>query len=399
MKKLFALLFMLLSFMFLNCAQKNGEFVRDNPLDAEGVNWKIISNLEMIYPKDEQTATFSTFDYYKRKGSVNLSYIAEDNDGKTGHAVYTVYLGESKTDMSMLYNGESTSFTVENLDTIKTYYWQLVAKTLNGSDSIVQTGTFITPPTHPTGMVLISAAGNSFQMGSENGESDEQPVHTVSFTYNFFMDTTEVTQKDYETLLGVNPSNWQGDNLPVEQCNWYDAVLYCNARSKRDGRDTVYSYSSILGTPGNGCTLSGLVIDLSKKGYRLPTEAEWEYVCRAGTTTDYYWGGGTIGDYAWYDSNSGGKTHDVATKLPNSYKLYDMSGNVWEWCNDWYGADYYSSSPGTDPTGPASGSDRVDRGGSWFIMESHLRSAIRARDGPVNGSYDYGFRCVLSSGI
>jgi formylglycine-generating enzyme required for sulfatase activity len=280
-------------------------------------------------------------------------------------------------------------------------HYSLAARDLFG-DSAVSTGTLVAPPPRPAGMVLIS--GGTFQMGSTTqSESDEQPVHTVTVS-DFWLDTTEVTQKEYGDLMSSTYSGYSSpngsssygveDNNPAYYVNWYDAVLYCNARTKASGSsDTVFSYTSISGTPGNDCVLSGLRIDLTKNGYRLPTEAQWEYACRAGTTTDYYWGGATIGDYAWYSGNSGSKTHAVAQKLPNSYGLYDMSGNVWEWCNDWYGS--YGSGSETDPEGPGSGSYRVIRGGSWNYVASYLRSANRDCDGP-DGAYVYiGFRVAL----
>jgi formylglycine-generating enzyme required for sulfatase activity len=224
------------------------------------------------------------------------------------------------------------------------------------------------------------------------------------------MDTTEVTQADYLTLMGVNPSyftGFTGDSLrPVEEVTWYDAVLYCNKRSKRDGRDTVYSYTSVTGTPGNGCeALDGLAIDFAKNGYRLPTEAEWEYACRAGTTTDYYWNKNyppiTTSDSAaiyenaiWYD-NAFDETAQVATQKANAWGLYDMAGNVWEWCNDNWSNSYTSGSQ-TDPTGPATGNFRVLRGGSFEKSDYYLQSASRRDGAPfeAGGGHVAGFRCV-----
>ena len=251
------------------------------------------------------------------------------------------------------------------------------------------------------GMKLIS--GGTFQMGSANGYSDELPVHRVTVS-SFHMDTTEVTQADYTTLMGVNPSHFAGNPLlPVEQVTWYDAVLYCNARTKRDSLDTVYTFTSITGLPGYLCSgLAGLAVDTGRNGYRLPTEAEWEYACRAGDSAAYYWGGSyplaTAADTAAMDSNavwwhnSPGISQQVATKKPNAFGLYDMSGNVWEWCNDLYGS--YSSGAQTDPAGPSSGSNPVMRGGSWSGDDDFLRSTFRDY-GDFSGSYrDVGFRCV-----
>ncbi|OGJ96095.1 MAG: hypothetical protein A2487_01680, partial [Candidatus Raymondbacteria bacterium RifOxyC12_full_50_8] len=222
---------------------------------------------------------------------------------------------------------------------------------------------------------MVNVPAGTFQMGS-TANSDEQPIHTVTIS-SFWMDTTEVTQADYLSVTGVNPSNFTGDSLrPVNALTWYDAVLYCNARSKRDGKDTAYFYSSITGTPFSGCTgLADLAQDTSKHSYRLPTEAEWEFSCRAGTTTSYYWGGGNADQYAWYFDNAGFTTHTVASKAKNAFGLYDMCGNVFEWCWDWKGN--YGSGAETDPTGPATGTYRVLRGGGWGYRVGDISSAVR----------------------
>jgi formylglycine-generating enzyme required for sulfatase activity len=229
----------------------------------------------------------------------------------------------------------------------------------------------------------------------------------VTFTNNFWMDTTEVTLKHYRDLMsatysGYTSPDWSGyglgDNHPVDSINWYDAVLYCNARTKASGNtDTVYSYTSISGIPGNGCLLSGLSIDFSTGAYRLPTEAEWEYACRGGTATGLWWGSDTIGMSArvWSKYNSIGP-NPVALKIANVYGLYDMIGNVMEWCNDWLWP--YTSAPQTDPTGAASGASRVMRGGSWSDRGYGDFLSFNYRFGwAPNGRFnDVGFRCVCS---
>lgn len=246
--------------------------------------------------------------------------------------------------------------------------------------------------------------GGTFQMG-QAGVPYAVPVHSVTVS-SFYIDSTLVTQADYFTLMGVNPSSYTGDSKrPVEMSTWFDAVLYCNKRSLRDGKDTVYSYTSITGTPGNGCTsLAGITINYSKNGYRLPTEAEYEFACRAGTTTPYYWGIDTsvsvMGNYAWYYLNSNNMTHAVAGKLPNTFGLYDMSGNVFEVCNDWAGS--YSSSVQTDPTGPSSGTVRIVRGGVFnylpgegaTLLGSGYRDTAHCTVDPAHPWSNVGFRCV-----
>jgi sulfatase modifying factor 1 len=273
-------------------------------------------------------------------------------------------------------------------------------------------------------MVRIAAQGKTFMMGDSVVVFDK-PVHLVMLSADFWMDTTEVTQGSYNSLMkatfiGYTQPSWNspygvGNNYPAYYVSWFDAVLYCNARTKAMGsRDTVYSYTGIKGTPGNGCSeLAELNIDLSKGGYRLPTEAQWEYSCRGGTTTSYYWGknydpypssvadSNEIDKYAVWVGNSYNKrsgspaygTHMVATKVKNAFELYDMSGNVCEWCNDWLGN--YSSDLQTDPTGPLSGSSRILRGGSWYRLAVHLQSALRDYTAPDGAASLIGFRVCL----
>ncbi|MDP2899170.1 MAG: formylglycine-generating enzyme family protein, partial [bacterium] len=218
------------------------------------------------------------------------------------------------------------------------------------------------------GMKFRRIQPGSFMMGSEKGWDDETPVHKVTLTRGFYMGVYEVTQEEWEKVMGSNPSEFKGPKNPVETVSWHDAQEFARRLSQKENVT-----------------------------YRLPTEAEWEYACRAGTTTEFYWGDDPdcreMGDYAWYYYNSGETTHPVGQKKPNARGLYDMSGNVWEWCQDWY-ADKYSSASQTDPTGPAGGSGRVDRGGGWRSYAFGCRSAWRGWNSPSDRGDGLGFRLV-----
>ncbi len=224
------------------------------------------------------------------------------------------------------------------------------------------------------------------------GDKDEvdAPPHEVTIS-PFYMDINLVTQERFEKLMGKNPSRWKGPKNPVEQIRWSDAVRYCNKRSESEGLKPCYN-------------LTNWTCNFDAKGFRLPTEAEWEYACRAGTTTPYFFGAtpARIGDYAWYEKNSGGHPRPVAQKEPNPWGLYDIAGNVWEWCNDFYKVDYYQESPARDPHGPTEGTTKVLRGGAWRFSADNCRSGYRYNENPgyadVCFGYDiYGFRCVRNA--
>jgi formylglycine-generating enzyme len=238
-------------------------------------------------------------------------------------------------------------------------------------------------PNTPTEMVRIP--GGQFQMG-DNQEVDAKP-HPVAVSA-FFIDKTLVTQDQYEKAMGDNPSRWKGSKNPVEQVRWSDAVKFCNRRSELEGLQPCYD-------------LKSWKCNFEADGYRLPTEAEWEYACRAGSTKAYSFGDdpSKLGDYAWFEKNSGGHPRPVGQKQPNAWGLFDMSGNLWEWCNDFYKVDYYGESPSTDPKGPDAGQTKVVRGGAWRFSAQRCRSGYRYNENPgyadVCFGYDiYGFRCV-----
>ncbi|HQE28575.1 MAG TPA: chitobiase/beta-hexosaminidase C-terminal domain-containing protein [Phycisphaerae bacterium] len=255
----------------------------------------------------------------------------------------------------------------------------------NGASVDLTTTTTLKAIAYKTGMVdsavkeslyiileMVQIPAGTFQMGDStgNGEANELPVHTVTISQPFYIGKYEITQIQWQAVMGSNPSNFKdGDmNRPVEQVSWDDCQAFITALSTRLGRT-----------------------------FRLPTEAEWEYACRAGSEDDYYFGNDAslLGDYAWYIGNSNFVTHPVGQKLPNAFGLYDMHGNVWEWCNDWYGP--YAAGPETDPTGPGVGTERVLRGGSWFDYAENVRSAFRAILAPDQSNGNIGLRVVMDA--
>ncbi len=260
---------------------------------------------------------------------------------------------------------------------------------------------------------FVLVRGGTFQMGF-NEKDSAKPVHSVTVS-SFYMSKYEVTQKEYEAVMGKNPSSTSygiGDNYPVDKVSWYDAIEYCNKLSKKEGLTPVYTIIKNRIDPNNSSSSDNLKWTVSSNinanGYRLPTEAEWEYAARGGNGYTYA-GSNTIGSVAWYWKNSGdntlsgdwdwdrvkennGKSHPVGGKQANELGLYDMTGNAYEWCWDWYGS--YSSSRQTDPVGKSSGWGRVFRGGSWGDSASRCHSAHRYYSTPGSRTIGVGFRLV-----
>jgi len=220
--------------------------------------------------------------------------------------------------------------------------------------------------TNSIGMEFVLIPAGSFQMGSENGDSDEKPVQKVDIKQAFYLGKFEVTQKQYQAIMGTNPSHFKGENRPVENVSWNDAQTFIKKLNDKEG---------------------------GAKKYRLPTEAEWEYAARAGTQSKWSFGDNEndLKDYAWYDKNSGNETHDVAQKKPNGFGLFDMHGNVWEWtCSD------YGNYSENNQLKCSSKNDarKSLRGGSWYNNADSCRSANRVNVTPDSRLYSYGFRVV-----
>jgi formylglycine-generating enzyme required for sulfatase activity len=256
-------------------------------------------------------------------------------------------------------------------------------------------------------MKLVLIPPGEFMMGSPQEEVDlllkeatekncdqwykdqlpgEGPQHRVRITKPFYLGVTEVTQEEYQRVVGINPSEFSATGkekdkvvgqdtmrFPVEMVSWDESKVFCEKLTAMSQEQT------------------------ARRVYGLPTEAQWEYACRAGTTTKWFCGGDEqrLKEYGWFQESSGGKTHPVGQLKANAWGLYDMHGNVWEWCQDWYEGDYYAKSPTDDPMGPLRGSGRVDRGGSWNHRPRCCRSANRYYSGHITRGPDLGFRVFL----
>ncbi len=220
------------------------------------------------------------------------------------------------------------------------------------------------------GMEFILIPAGEFQMGSKDGFDNEKPAHLVRITKPFYLGTYQVTQGQWQAVMGNNPSHFTGDlNRPVETVSWEDAQVFLQRLQERE----------------------------KGKAYRLPTEAEWEYAARAGSTGAYCFGDDVsqLKEYAWYEANAGGTTHPVGQRKPNAWGLYDMHGNVWEWCHD--GRRTYTSASVSDPLGPTTkDAHRVLRGGNWYVDAQYVRSALRFAFDPGYRYVFFGFRCASS---
>ncbi len=297
----------------------------------------LILLLQFAFPQ-----TITNLQQKIENGRIVVTY---DLQGKPGES-YNINLTVKKEGDSIIPKVIAGDLTDVSLGTHKVIWWEPVLENRS------LTGWHITLTAEKSLFNTVYIPGGTFEMGcgswTSDCQDDEKPVHTVTVS-SFYMSSTEVTQELWVSIMGTNPSNFKGDDLPVESVSWNDIQEFLKRLNSQTGQY-----------------------------YRLPTEAEWEYAARSGGKKEKFAGtNSNLDDYAWYGDNSGSKTHPVGQKIPNGLGLYDMSGNVWEWCSDWYDGNYYKTSPDKDPKGAYSGSYRVLRGGSWSFIDYVCRSSDR----------------------
>ena len=372
------------SFFISNCEKKPTAPVRDNPLDANGINYAGRAPIAMftVVPANGNISTTFSFDasgcsdFDEPTSSLQVRW-DWDGDGS-----YDTNYSNIKTAKHLFSDHGTKNIILQVMDN-------------SGLTDTATQRVFIKNPYE--GMIYV--AGGSFQMGSDSGGSDEKPVHWV-FLEAFNIDKYEVTNLKYVTYLNaaleagevqVNGSSISKDGIDILDLDDSDCqISYTSGNLIVDSGKDNYPVLEV--------TWHGAKAYADFYGKRLPTEAEWEYAARGGNLSlGYtYSGSNDIGVVAWYWNNSGSSTHPVGQQQANELGICDMSGNVWEWCNDWYESDYYSSSPSNNPSGPTMGTSRVLRGGSWNTNAYVVRSAYRGYSGdPTTSSNSIGFRCVL----
>ncbi len=347
-----------------SCSKDKAE--RDNPLDPGGTNFDGWQTPALSGPQEGSRYTLTWSDVGAD------SYVVEESTTAsfTDPTAFTI---------------SGTTKTFCHYDEGIKYYYRVKNSENSTQGGWSNTHTVqINDPFAYYDIDMVTIDGGTFKIGDLNntGASDERPAQEVAIDM-FKVSETEISQELYETVIGENPSTEKGGSLPVTDISWYDAALFCNRLSELLGLDTCYNEDY-------------WTCDFTKNGIRLPTEAEWEFACRAGTKTLYHSGDSEteLKTEAWYYANSGNKLHEIARKAANAWDLYDMHGNVSEWCNDWYRDTTYSAILGSNPTGPGNGTYRSLRGGSFRDIAKNCRAADRSAYVPDYSNDNIGFRIV-----
>ena len=374
-----------------------------------------ISGRYTIVPREDYErlikfeANFQLSDFSAREKTAEMNQVLNGTQilsgkiARIGNNIQIIISLHKYPELAVLPGGASVS--VANINELFDKIPELVQKMLTEMSG---GRTTVNPAGGAAPANFVRIQGGTFTMGSPSNEpqrNSDEVQHQVTVN-SFYMSKHEVTQKEYQEVMGTNPSKFKGDNLPVENVSWYDAIEYCIRRSEREGLTPAYTIDKGRSDPNNRSEYDNVrwVVTWNRNanGYRLPTEAEWEYACRAGTVTPFNTGNNIPTSLANYDgnypynNNSKGtyreRTTAVGNFAPNPWGLYDMHGNVWEWCWDWYGG--YAAGAQTDPLGAVSGSDRVVRSGSWNYYGHFLRSAVRGLGSPSGRVSFLGFRLV-----
>jgi len=369
-------------------------------LDTFSINFnRGPDSIALLKPAAGKVASFESYSILDNIGKVACAFAAFDRDSNDAF-VYSLTVVDESADTLLSYQGKDSTALIEGVTGSSTLRYWLKAKDAFG-DSAMSTGTFTVqrPPSLPEGMVPVSrGAVKAFRMGQTGFDSSESPIHAVQFSNSIVIDTTEVTNAEYARIVFGKVDNSDTATFPVTGVSWVDAVLFCNKKSIAREMDTVYVYSGVVVKNGVIVTLENLKIRYQTAGFRLPTEAEWEYANRLDSLTLYFWGNDhtQASVYSWTRDNSSDRKHKVATKRPSRNNLYDMAGNVWEWCNDWFASDYYQKSPSLDPAGPDGGTQKVIRGGSYQNSNYFVQSGTRSKLEPSFKSTAVGFRTVMT---
>jgi hypothetical protein len=330
-------------------------FILDASISIAQYNPPVVTNVDFNMRTDGSRIVDITYNVNDADGnSMTITVKASSDDGVTWNLSINNVTGDIG---SGIISGNG-----------KTIVWNAGAEHPNFSSQTVKIKIIAEDGITLPDLDMVTVEGGTFMMGSNSGNSDEQPIHYVTLS-TFKIAKFEITQRLWEAVMGNNPSYFTGDeSKPVEQVSWNEVQLFITKLNQLTG-----------------------------KNYRLPTEAEWEYAARGGNQSQGYTyaGSNDVNTVAWYYDNGGNTTHPVGTKAPNELGIYDMSGNVWEWCNDWYSDTYYSNSPNINPPGPSSGTARVLRSGFWGSYYNDCRTTSRSNSTPTNIYNFIGARLVI----